>query len=154
MAREMIEEILAKGSVKLHLEGETKDEILDELVHLIEASEEEKNRLLNAVLEREAKMSTGVGKGVAIPRAKLSSLSGLRGAFGLKPEGIDFDALDGAPARIFFLLASPDGEDRAYVKTLSLLARIFNQDSFREDLLRARSEKEVLELFKEEEESR
>jgi len=150
----MIADILGEGRIKLHLNGSTKSDILRELVSLVGESEEEKGKILESVLERERRMSTGVGKGVAIPRARLASSAQLKGAFGLSPEGVDFDALDGAPARMFFLLVSPQGDERTYVKTLSLLARILNHDSFRENLLKAESPKEVLELFGEEEQSR
>ncbi len=150
----MIGEILTEGRIKLRLQGGTKTEVLDELVHLVSQVTGERQRILNAVLAREASMSTGVGKGVALPRARSSSVPALRGALGLRPEGVDFDALDGAWTKVFFLLVSPEGNDQEYVKALSLLARILNQESFREDLLAAKSEKEVLDLFREEEQSR
>lgn len=150
----MIGEILTEDRIKLRLQGETKAEVLEELVHLVSQVTEERQKISNAVLAREARMSTGVGKGVALPRARSSSVSTLRGALGLRPEGVDFDALDGARTMVFFLLVSPEDKDQEYVKALSLLARILNQESFREDLLEAKNEKEVLDLFREEEQSR
>ncbi len=150
----MISEILEEERIRLRLQGSTKKEILKELVELTSGSDEEREELLKVVLEREERMSTGVGKGVAMPRARMDSVSRLRGAFGMKPEGVDFEALDGAPVNIFFLLVAPKREDSSYVKAVSLLARILNQDSFREDLLKAKSETEVLALFREEEQSR
>lgn len=150
----MIGEILEEERIRLRLQGRTKKEILKELVDLISSSDEEREKLLRVILDREERMSTGVGKGVAMPRGRIDFLSQLRGAFGMKPEGVDFEALDGAPVNTFFLLVAPKGEDSSYVKAISLLARILNQDSFRESLLKAKSETEVLVLFKEEEQSR
>ena len=99
------QEVLTSSSFSLHLASDTKDGIIAELVDLIAADGRLKDRddALRAVYERERKISTGLQDGVAVPHGKTRTVKSMVTAFGLKKEGIDFDSLDGLPARIFIL---------------------------------------------------
>ena len=101
-------DILSAKSVIVDLKGETKEEIIEELVDALEVGEVITNRdkVLQAVLEREKIMSTGIGDGIAIPHGKSDAVARLAAALGTQKRGVDFEALDGEPAYVFFLLVS------------------------------------------------
>jgi mannitol/fructose-specific phosphotransferase system IIA component (Ntr-type) len=101
-----------------------------------------------AVLERERLMPTGLGNGVALPHARLDCLSAPVVAVGLSRAGIDFDAADGIPARIVFLLLTPLSDDGAQLEILADIMRIFRQADMRERVLEAASYTEFLALLK------
>ena len=102
-------DILSPDSTIVDLKGDTKEEIIAELVDSLSASEaiSDRDKVLQAVLEREKIMSTGIGDGIAIPHGKSDSVVKLVAALGTQRRGVDFEALDGEPAYVFFLLVSP-----------------------------------------------
>lgn len=104
-----LSELLTPERIRIPLLAKTKDEVLRELVSILPgiAGSEEREGILEAVLEREGRMSTGIGQGVAIPHGKTASVPGMEMAFGIASRPIDFEALDGDPVGIFFLLLSP-----------------------------------------------
>ena len=97
-------DILSAKSVIVDLKGETKEEIIEELVDALEVGEVITNRdkVLQAVLEREKIMSTGIGDGIAIPHGKSDAVVELTAALGIHKRGVDFEALDGEPAFVFY----------------------------------------------------
>jgi PTS system nitrogen regulatory IIA component len=131
-------DFLKPGDVVAGLEGRTGPEVLGELAraaalaHGLDAS-----RLLQALADREKLGSTGVGDGVAIPHAKLAGLPALFGVFGRSREGVDFLAVDGKPARLFFALFAPESSAGAHLKALARISRIFRAPAFREAILAA-----------------
>lgn len=146
----MIAEILDKKSIKLPLAGRTKNEIIEELIDLAVASGQvgDRDALLEATLEREGMMSTGIGKGVAIPHGKAKGVKTLCASLGISDRDVDFQALDGEPVRVFFFLASPPDVISPHVRALARISRLLNRDSFREGLLEAKSPEDVVELFR------
>jgi mannitol/fructose-specific phosphotransferase system IIA component (Ntr-type) len=94
-------------------------------------------QILEAVREREKVLSTGIGNGVAIPHGKSSSVGQLTLAAGVAPRGVDFEALDGKPVQLFFLLVGPESAAGDHVKALSRIARLLQRDSFRTRLASA-----------------
>jgi mannitol/fructose-specific phosphotransferase system IIA component (Ntr-type) len=105
------------------------------------------------VLEREKIMSTGVGKGFAIPHGKTSSVKEILAAFGKTNRPIEYEALDSKPVHLVFLLVGKDNMVSTHIKLLSRISRMMNKDEFREKLLNARNEAEIYNIFKEEEEN-
>ena len=99
-------DILSAQSTLVGLKGHSKDEIIEELVGSLEvgAAIADRDKVLQAVLEREKIMSTGIGDGIAIPHGKTDAVSQLSAALGIHKRGVDFEALDGEPAFVFFLL--------------------------------------------------
>jgi nitrogen PTS system EIIA component len=93
--------------------------------------------ILAAVLEREQVLSTGIGHGIAIPHAKLPGMEGLSLVAGSQPSGVPFDALDGEPVRLFFLLIGPESAAGLHVKALSQIARLVRRETVREALIAA-----------------
>ena len=144
-------EILPIENVKVPLEGKTKDEIITELVDIISFSNPliDKNLVLKSVIDREKTMSTGIGKGIAIPHAKSKGVNEIATALGIAPDGIDFDALDSQPVYLFFLIAAPEGPAGPHLHCLSMISRLLNHDGYREKLLNCSSAKEALRLVEE-----
>jgi len=95
-------------------------------------------RLTEVLLEREKLGSTGVGDGIAIPHGKLSGLQGLLAAFGRSHGGIDFQAIDGKPTYLFFVLFAPENSAGIHLKALARISRLFKTPSFRAAVVEAR----------------
>ncbi len=108
----------------------------------------------NAVLEREKVGSTGIGRGVALPHAKTSLVNKLVGAFGRSPAGIPFDAVDGEPVYLVFLILAPDKKEylEAYHKSIQLIMEGIRTGNFCSFLRGAKTAKDLEEVFKDSEE--
>lgn len=147
----LLGELLTPGAVRVPLEGDTKDALLAELVRVLAASGavSDEAEVLRAVRAREAVLSTGVGSGVAIPHAKCDQARTLTMAAGVTRGPVPFDALDGEPVRLLFLLVGPDAEAGQHVKALSRISRLVRRDGFRERLVAAGSADEFLAVVRE-----
>jgi mannitol/fructose-specific phosphotransferase system IIA component (Ntr-type) len=104
--------------------------------------------MLAAVREREQVLSTGIGGGVAIPHGKTPHVDQLMLAAGVAPTAIDFDALDGHPVRLFFLLVGPESASGAHVKALSRISRLLRRDRLRADLLASTTPEAFLDVIR------
>jgi len=136
-------ELLAPQRIKLPITGRDKGAVLRELVALVaKDGEPEFDDIFRAVEERERVLSTGIGHGVAIPHGKSSRVQQLRIAAGASPAPVAFDALDGQPVRLFFLLIGPEHLPGDDVKALSRISRLVRREPFREKLLTARDAEE------------
>jgi mannitol/fructose-specific phosphotransferase system IIA component (Ntr-type) len=93
--------------------------------------------VLNAVMERESVQSTGIGFGVAIPHGRCGAVRELTMVAGVSAEPVPFDAIDGEPVRLFFLIVGPESSAGLHVKILSRIARLVRRDSVRQQLLEA-----------------
>lgn len=149
-----ISDLLTEDKISPFLKGTNKDEIIDELLGLIkeDASVENFDEVRKSVFDREKIMSTGIGKGAAIPHGKSSGVSGMVAAFGKTKEHIDFASLDNEPVNLFFLLAGRSDMVGPHIKLLSRISRLMNKDDFREKLSAAETSGEILKIFVEEEE--
>ena len=148
-------DILSKKSTVVGLEGETKEDIITELVDSLEVGEVISNRdkVLEAVLEREKIMSTGIGDGIAIPHGKSESVVKLAAALGTQRRGVDFEALDGEPAYVFFLLVSPANVSGPHIKALARISRLLKNDDFKKRLVAAPTPEEIMSAIESEEEN-
>lgn len=146
-------DVLQKEAILPDLKSRTKTEVIEELVvpvaRLAGVNSEE---LVKVLLERERLGSTGIGGGIGIPHGKLKNLKDLIIGFGLSRKGVDFESLDGAPARIFFLLVTPENSTGLHLKMLARISRVLKNEPFRERLLQARDSDEIYEIVKEEDE--
>src|SRR3990167_5556849 len=104
-----ISEILDKRAVKIGLTSTTKEETLKELVDVLAKVEDigDPKGIIKALIERESLGSTGIGQGIAIPHGKTDKVTRLVAVLGISKSGVNFDALDGEPVYIFFLLVAP-----------------------------------------------
>jgi PTS system nitrogen regulatory IIA component len=134
----LLSELLTPDRIRVPLEATEKTGVLREMTRLLaDRSGGDYENILSAVLEREGVLSTGIGYGIAIPHAKSATVRELNLVCGNQPQGISFDALDGEPVRLFFLLVGPDSSAGLHVKALSRIARIIRRESVREELLKA-----------------
>ena len=148
-----ISDILDESLVKTQLPGNSKDEIISHMIDIVGTSKKVLNRekVQEAIFEREKIMSTGVGNGFAIPHGKTDAVSDIVAAFAVTADPIDYQSLDEQPVRLVFLLVGKDSMVGPHIKLLSRISRLMNKEEFRKKLLSAASPKEVLEIFRAEE---
>ena len=148
-----ISELLNPDKIIPKMKNTIKKEVINELIDLFKDDERvlDLEAVRSIVLEREKIMSTGVGKGFAIPHGKTNSVKETIVAFGKTREPIDFEALDDQPVRLIFMLVGKEDMVAAHIKLLSRISRMMNEDSFRENLLNANSAEEIHNYFVEEE---
>ncbi|AFN73614.1 putative PTS IIA-like nitrogen-regulatory protein PtsN [Melioribacter roseus P3M-2] len=148
-----VSEILQPDKIIPSLKGRSKTAVINELVDLFKDDERVKDLegVRESVHEREKIMSTGVGKGFAIPHAKSNGVNDIIAAFGKLDEPIDFQALDGQPVNLVFLLVGKENLVGPHIKLLSRISRMMNNEEFRENLSKARTAEEIYNLFVEEE---
>jgi mannitol/fructose-specific phosphotransferase system IIA component (Ntr-type) len=136
----LLTELLTPDRIRVPLAAADKAGVLRELTELLaERAGTEAGPILSAVLEREQVLSTGIGHGIAIPHAKSSLVRDLTLVSGSSPVGVPFEALDGDPVRLFFLLVGPESAAGLHVKALSRVARLVRRESVREALLAAQT---------------
>ncbi len=149
-----ISDILTEDFVVVGLDVSTKEDAINALVDIIAKSDKVKNanKVREAVFEREKIMTTGVGKGFAVPHGKTDAVTDIVAAFAVTKKPIDYESLDGEPVRLIFLIVGRDNMVGPHIKLLSRVSKLMNDNNFREKLLNAKTPKEVVELFKTEEE--
>jgi PTS system nitrogen regulatory IIA component len=132
-----IEDILAEDLVIPALAARNKTDVLQELAAAVSARHPEldRDRLVQALEDRERLNSTALGDGVAIPHGKLSGIKRVFAAFARSKGGVDFHSLDGKPTHLFFLLVAPEDSAGAHLKALARISRLLKDESFRQRLL-------------------
>lgn len=146
----LLTDLLSPERVCVPLSARDKTGIIRELARLlVDRVGGDFDDVLAAVLEREAVLSTGIGHGVAIPHGRSPSVPELAIVCGSTPEGIPFDAIDGEPVRIFFLIVGPERAAGQHVKALGRIARLVRGDAVRTRLLAARTATEFYDALAE-----
>ncbi len=102
---------------------------------------------LNVLFEREKLGSTGIGEGIAIPHGKITGLDQIILSFGRSAVGIDFDAMDGKPVHLFFLLIAPENSAGQHLKTLAKISKMLKDSVFRTKLMAAKSKDELYKII-------
>ena len=150
-----VTDILKKEFIISEIKAKQKEDVINELINLFitDSRVVDIEKVRDSVLEREKIMSTGVGKGFAIPHGKTGAVNEIIAAFGKTNTPIEYQSLDNKPVNIVFLLVGKDNLISTHIKLLSRISRMMNNDDFREKLLNAGSSDEIFELFKREEEN-
>ncbi|HCA41756.1 MAG TPA: PTS sugar transporter subunit IIA [Bacteroidetes bacterium] len=150
-----ISEILNEKIISIDLNPSDKTEAINMMVDLANNSGKiiDLEKVRECIFEREKIVSTGVGKGFAVPHGKTDEISDVVAAFGITKNGIDFDSIDSEPVKFIFLLVGKDSLLNAHIKLLSRISRLMNKEDFRDKLLLAKTPAEILKLFKEEEQN-
>jgi fructose-specific phosphotransferase system IIA component len=145
--------LLTPETVLPNLEANDKAEVLDKLVTSLrgKVSNNELEKIREAVFERERIMSTGVGKGLAIPHGKAAGIEQTYAAFAILKDPVNYQAIDDEPVSMVFLLVGPQASNSLHIKMLSRISRLMNNRDFRDRLLECTSAEEIIEQFKEEE---
>ena len=143
-----ITDFLDKKAVTVNLESKDKKSIIRELVDLLvkagDIKPKDRELVFKILMEREMLGSTGIGQGIGIPHGKSGSVKKLVGACGISKEGINFDSLDGEKANIFFLLLAPQESAGPHLKALARISRLLKDKYFRDMLLSAKTEKDLI----------
>lgn len=151
-----ITEFLDKKGIKIGLESSEKEDTLKELVDVLAEVQDigDKKSILKALVERESLGSTGIGQGIAIPHGKTEKIKELVAVLGISKKGINFEALDGEPVYIFFLLVAPKETAGPHLKALAQISRLLRDTYFCELLRRCNTPDEVYDLIKREEDKK
>jgi len=148
-----ISDTLEEGAIISELNATDKKAVLEELTGtLTEASGVNQEEMVRVLLERERLGSTGIGGGIAIPHGKLGALRSLLMAFGRSRKGVEFDAMDGKPTHLFFLLLAPEDSTGAHLKMLARISRSLKNSVFRERLMTAADGRELYMVIQREDE--
>ena len=143
-------DLVKEKIVRVPLVTTEKPDVLRELVQTLrDAGEiEDSHAVLQCVVEREAKFSTGLEGGVAIPHGKSDAVSSLKLALGIAPQGIDFASIDGEPSRLFFLLVAPPSQSGPHVEALATIVKLGRSQEFCRALTGAQDAREVVDLIR------
>jgi len=147
-----LSDLLPTAQIRIGLRARTKNEAIAELVDLLPLEGPDgRPEVVRAVLERESVLSTGIGRGVAVPHGKTAAVPRLMAAMATCPEGLAFDAVDGEPCRILFLLVSNPDASGPHIRALAQVARVLNQERAKRALAEARTPEDVVAVFREDE---
>lgn len=146
--------IVNSAHIKIGLESEDKDELFEEMVDFFVSQNPTVSRdaLISALWARESKLSTGISKGFALPHAQLDSVKQLTGLIGLSRQGIDYDALDGKPVHVVFMLFSNSESTNLYLRTLKKISLLVKKPMFLEELLVQSSNESLIQVIQKYEE--
>lgn len=149
-----IAELLDPAAIVADLKSTGKEDVLAELTDslIIAHPTLKRDEVIRVLLEREHLGSTGIGDGVAIPHGKLKKIDRQLIAFGLSRKGVDFDAMDGKPAKLFFLLIAPEDSVGVHLKTLARISKLLKMSLVRERLQTASDRQQIHRIIAEEEE--
>jgi fructose-specific phosphotransferase system IIA component len=149
-------DFLDKDSIELNLKAKNKKEAIEELVEILKKKNVivDKDITIESLLEREELGSTGVGQAIAIPHSKTKGVKDLIGAFAVSKEGVEFDALDGEPVHIFFLLLAPEGAAGLMLKALARVSNFLKNKYYRRKILDASDKEAVIAIIEEEEKTK
>ena len=138
-------DLLSPSTVRVGLPGVDKRNVIDAMIELVadNPSVKDIDEVRQAVVKREAEMSTGVGRGLALPHGKTDAVSGNVAALALTENPVEFEAIDGRPVRLVFLLVGTPDSKAEHIKILSRISRLMNRDDVRERMLAARTDREL-----------
>lgn len=148
-----IVDLIRKEGMDLTFAAANKAEAIDKLVGLMDQAGNLNNRegYKEGILAREAQSTTGIGDGIAIPHAKSSAVKRPGLVVARSVEGVDYESLDGQPAKIFFMIAAPEGGENVHLDVLSRLSTILMDEAFIESLLNAKTKEDLLACIDEKE---
>ncbi|MDR0321247.1 MAG: PTS sugar transporter subunit IIA [Treponema sp.] len=132
----ILQDILLPEFIKVNIEAEDKDNAFEELVSYYCKADKSKsyNEILDAIVTREAKMSTGIHRGVAVPHGKTTAVKKLRGVLGISQKGVQYDALDGEPVYLLFMIISPVEDSGDHLRLLKHLSALVEIPQFKTEL--------------------
>ena len=144
-----ISEILNSTLVKTDLVSQDKYEAIEELISLLSRNGliEDRQAASEAIREREEMMSTGIVPYVALPHGKIAGVHDVVLALGISKKGVDYDALDGKPVKIIFLVLSEEGNPGPHLRLLAEISRLISDEAFIDSLMDAPSPERVMQLI-------
>ncbi len=142
-------EVFKPNTIVVQLESSEKEEAFEELIEQLVTADPslDRTKLLEAVMERESKMSTGIKPGIAVPHGKSDAVKGCIGAIGISRRGVEYDALDNKPVHIIFMLLSATTDSEYHLRVLSRLAQVIDSPAAYDELLEQTSADQVHSLL-------
>ncbi|MGG1674621.1 fructose-specific PTS transporter subunit EIIC [Neobacillus sp. NRS-1170] len=144
-----ITELLSQNTILLNIEGNQKEETIDQLVSVLFKAGKitDEAEFKEAILKRESQSTTGIGDGIAIPHAKTKAVNEAAIVFGKSASGVNYESLDGKPAHLFFMIAAPEGANNTHLEALARLSGMLMKAEVRYELLKATRAEEVLDTI-------
>nr|WP_246125627.1 PTS sugar transporter subunit IIA [Alkalicoccus halolimnae] len=143
---------MSEDLINTQLEGTTQEEIIEEMMELFAEDNaiNSKADFKKAILEREAQASTGIGHEVAVPHGQSDAVIKPGVAFGIVQGGVDWHSHDGAPVKLIFMVAAPEGDNgEEHLRIMQMIASKLRDEDFRKELLKVKNFAEAYELLKE-----
>jgi len=146
----ILQDVLLPEYIKIDLEAEDKEEAFEELIAFycqvdkLNAHAE----ILDAITKRETKMSTGIQKGIAVPHGKTDAVKSLRGILGISKNGVQYDALDGEPVYLLFMIISPLEDSEKHLRLLKHLAELIEIPQFQTELQAQRDPQSAFKIIR------
>ncbi|MBN1470208.1 MAG: PTS sugar transporter subunit IIA [Syntrophaceae bacterium] len=148
-----LNQIFKREFLNDRLSARNKDEALEEMIKTVIAGglTLDTSSILDILKQRESLGSTGIGDGVAIPHGKTSNIHDIIVAFGRSKDGIAYDALDGKPVHLFFMVLAPENSAGQHLKILAKISKMLKDEQFRKKLLDASSNDDLYRIILEQE---
>jgi fructose-specific phosphotransferase system IIA component len=144
-----LESFLKKELVICGLKVTNKDEVFEKICMQIEKScGISSQEVLKAIKERESYGTTGIGSGIAIPHARISSAQEIVVSIAALENGVEYGSLDGEDVKLVFMLIVPEGKNLVYLKLLSQISLMCNDKTVRNELLKAGTEEEIINIIR------
>lgn len=147
-----LSEVLPASAIRLGLDGKDKWELIagltDALVSSGQIPDAVRDQVHQALVARERSMSTGMEKGIAIPHASVEEVESTSVALGIARGGVDFEAIDGQPTHLVFLLVNPSNRTKTHIRTLAEIARLTSSPELRAALREVDSVDEALDRIR------
>lgn len=140
-------------TINLNLESKNKNAVIKELYGNLKKTNliKDEEQGLNDILAREEMGSTGIGKRIALPHAKTKAVDELIVTFGISRNGIAYNSVDDENVNIFFMFLCPESKAHEYLRVLARISRLVRENRFVENLLKATSNEEIIEIIRKEE---
>lgn len=144
-----LKDLIKESTIKLQLDAKDKNSVLDEMIRLLVDDNvvTDKNKFKEDILAREELSNTGIGFEIAIPHAKSKAVKEARIAIGITNNGIDYGSIDGQDIKMIFMIAVSEDQSDLHLKALANLSRKLMHDEFRESILNAKTEKEIIDML-------
>ncbi|MFC3931837.1 PTS fructose transporter subunit IIABC [Streptococcus dentapri] len=144
-----IQDVLRKEVMILDLQATTKEAAVDEMINKLVEKEivTDFDVFKEGIMKREAQTSTGLGDGIAMPHSKNAAVTEATVLFAKSSKGVDYEALDGAPVDLFFMIAAPDGANDTHLAALAELSKYLMKDGFADKLRQVTTPEEVIATF-------
>ncbi len=144
-----IQDLLRKEVMIMDLQATTKEAVIDEMVNRLAETDivSDFETFKAGILKREAQTSTGLGEGIAMPHSKNAAVTKPTVLFAKSNKGVDYEALDGQPVDLFFMIAAPDGANDTHLAALAELSKYLLKPGFADQLRQVTTPDQVLATF-------